>query len=172
MKSLWLNRIILYIHSHESPCLERVHISPAWTLVAPSFGHSVALNSKRKIEERFPRHFGRHVESCQENGLGEYQDFLDEFSTIFFWNAFIIIRLHCFALVLCFFAAAGERSGGCWPCVRAWSTTTQRLGKKVDVWIQQCLNMTTWFNQNLRDPYVINLALYHFTILVILWTQL
>ena len=42
----------------------------------------------------------------------------------------------------CFFAAAGERSGGCGPRVRAWSTTTQRLGKKVDEWIQQCLNVT------------------------------
>ena len=42
----------------------------------------------------------------------------------------------------CFCAAAGERSGGCGPRVRAWSTTTQRLGKKVDEWIQQCLNMS------------------------------
>lgn len=117
-----------------------------------TFTWIMALNSKRKIEERFPRHFGRHVGEVKkmvwenirifwmnsvysEAGLFLYFFHL---STIFFWNA--LIRLHRFALALRVFCSCRWTIRWLWttcPCVEHHDTATRKESGWMDSTMSQ-----------------------------------
>lgn len=119
-----------------------------------TFTWIMALNSKRKIEERFPRHFGRHVGEVKKmvwenirifwmNSVYRRQVCFYVFfhlSTIFFGNA--LIRLHRFASLwfYVFFCSCRWTIRWLWttcPCVEHHDTATRKESGWMDSTMSQ-----------------------------------